>query len=46
MSHLKECHFYTDDWEAFSKIFQTISRTALIYLYVKTLGLFNKSSNG
>ncbi|WP_339041451.1 IS1 family transposase [Candidatus Lariskella endosymbiont of Hedychridium roseum] len=20
VSHLKECHFYTDDWEAFSKI--------------------------
>ncbi|WP_339040270.1 IS1 family transposase [Candidatus Lariskella endosymbiont of Hedychridium roseum] len=20
MSHLKECHFYTDDWDAFSKI--------------------------
>ncbi|WP_339042373.1 IS1 family transposase [Candidatus Lariskella endosymbiont of Hedychridium roseum] len=20
MSHLKECHFYTDDWNAFSKI--------------------------
>ncbi|WP_339042335.1 IS1 family transposase [Candidatus Lariskella endosymbiont of Hedychridium roseum] len=99
VSHLKECHFYTDDWDAFSKILpkerhtigksgtvcierdnsntrhhlcrmtrrtkivskkrvngirihqalvrsyyytniQTISRTALIYLYVKTLNIY------